>query len=34
MEDSGGALLLVAAVFFFQDKDLHDLVEKKKAGGT
>ena len=29
-----GALLLAAAVFFFQDKDLHDLVEKKKAGGT
>ena len=25
-----GALLLAAAVFFFQDKDLHDLVEKKK----
>lgn len=25
-----GTLLVAAAVFFFQDKDLHDLVEKKK----
>lgn len=31
MEDSGGALLLVAVQSFsLQDKDLHDLVEKKK----
>ena len=30
MEDSGGGSVVGGGSLFFQDKDLHDLVEKKK----